>query len=72
MHPEDTLSYLEKVEIRNVGWANYVRQRAAEVARWIEAHRAFAAKSPETRVAALVTVSANGLQARLDAVLERC
>lgn len=72
MHPEDVLNYLESVEIKNTGWALYVRGKASVVRDWISRHEQFAAKSPDTKVAALVTAEAQRLQARLNVVMERC
>lgn len=69
-HPvEVLLSYLEQCEPHNAKWREYITGRAGEVSAWIAQLRTFAARNPDSTVAQIVTVRADGLQSQLGLVL---
>lgn len=65
-----TLNYLEKVDVINELWRNYVALRAIEVIRHIARLHRFASLKPG-RVADIVNAQADSLQERLDKVLNK-
>ena len=64
------LDYLEKVDVINDAWRNYVALRVTEVVRHIARLRRFASLKPD-RVADIVNTQADNLQERLDKVLAK-
>jgi hypothetical protein len=63
------LEHLEKCEVRNGKWRNYVHKRATAVWADIRAKREFAAHDPNTTVAGIVRQLADDEERRLRAVL---